>query len=87
LGVVNLDSSSLIQARLLAAVKGIRSGYREFCEGHELDEGTTALVPETAIGRLLSQDEGAELICGLERVIPKLPAASPVKGGLKRKRA
>jgi hypothetical protein len=35
-----------------------------FSEGHELDEATAALVPATAIGRMLDQDEAAKLIRG-----------------------
>jgi hypothetical protein len=53
-GVVILDSPSIIQARLLAAVMGMDRGG-EFCEGHALDEATAALVPATAIGRMLTR--------------------------------
>jgi hypothetical protein len=36
-------------------------------EGYELDEATAALVPDTAIGRLLDQEEAAKLIRRIER--------------------
>jgi hypothetical protein len=49
-----------------------------FCEGHELDRDSTALVPATAIGRMLNQDEAAKLIKRIERGIPKRPAAASV---------
>jgi hypothetical protein len=32
--------------------------------GHELDEATAALVPATAIGRMIDQEEAAKLIRG-----------------------
>jgi hypothetical protein len=38
-------------------------------EGHEPDEAAAALVPTTAIGRLLEPDEAAKLIRRLERGI------------------
>jgi hypothetical protein len=38
-------------------------------------EATAALVPDTAIGRLLDQDEAAKLIRRLERGIPQRPDA------------
>jgi hypothetical protein len=85
-GVVILDSPSIIQARLRAAVKGIDQGA-DSAEGHELDEATAALVPDAAIGRLLSQDEAAKLIRRLERGIPKRPTAASVRRAVKRKRA
>jgi hypothetical protein len=52
-GVITLDSPPLIGARVRAAVEGIDQGA-EFAEGHELDRDTAALVPATAIGRMLS---------------------------------
>jgi hypothetical protein len=39
-------------------------------EGHELDPETAALVPASAIDRMLSQEEGAALIRRLEARIP-----------------
>jgi hypothetical protein len=59
----------------------------EFCEGHELDEETAALVSATAIGRLLDQEEATKLIRRIEREIPKRPAATSVRRAVKRKRA
>jgi hypothetical protein len=85
-GVIILESSHLMSARMRAAVEGIDQGT-DFAEGHELDPETAALVPASAIGRMLSQDEGAALIRRLERRIPKRAAAASAKRTVKRKRA
>lgn len=76
-GVVILDSSHILHARMRAAVEGIDQGA-EFCE-HELDRETSALVPARAIGRLLDQDKVTKLIRQFERGIPKRASAASVK--------
>jgi hypothetical protein len=58
-----------------------------FCEGHEeLDRASAALIPPSAIGRMLDQDEAAKLIRRIERGIPKRPPAPSVRRAVKRKR-
>jgi hypothetical protein len=64
-GIVIMDSWDIIQTRMRAAVKGIDQGG-EFCDGHELDEASAALVPDAALGRLSSQDEAVKLIRRLD---------------------
>jgi hypothetical protein len=69
-----------------AAVEYIDQGA-DFAEGHELEPETAALVPDSAIGRMLSQEEGGALVRGLEARIPKRAAAGSVPRALKRRRA
>jgi hypothetical protein len=85
-GVVILDSSHLMHARMRAAVEDIDQGA-DFAEGHKLDAKTAALVPASAIGRMLSQEEGAALIRRLEARIAKRSPAPSVRRAVKRRRA
>jgi hypothetical protein len=50
-----------------------------FCDGHELDGATAAVIPPDAIGRMLSLEEASKIIRKLERGIPKRAAAASVK--------
>jgi hypothetical protein len=52
-GVVVLESSALIQARMKAAVLGLDPGLE--CEGHQLDEASATQIPNEMIGRLLDE--------------------------------
>jgi len=45
------------------------------------------MVPATAIGSMLDQNEAAKLIRQIERGIPKRPAAASVRRAAKRTRA
>jgi hypothetical protein len=55
-GAVILDSSNLRHARSRAAIQGIDQGA-DFAEGHKLDKIAAALVPASAIGHMLEQEE------------------------------
>jgi hypothetical protein len=60
-------------------LQGIDQGA-EFAAGHKLDDTAAALVPASAIGRMLEQDEAANLIRSFIREIPKRPAAASARG-------
>ena len=77
-GVVILDSSSLIDARRLAASDRIDLG-EQFANGSELAADLAALMPATAIGRMLTPEETYELIERFDRSIPKRPPAPSIK--------
>jgi hypothetical protein len=70
LGVVILDSQSLLEARLQALIGGTDRNV-QLCEGHELDDKSAVLVPADAIGRMLSLKEASKIIQRIERGFPK----------------
>ena len=76
-GVLILDSWSLLQARFRACIEGLDCGT-QYCEGHELEGDSAALVPPSVIGRMLSHEEAGKLIRKIERWIPKRSAADSV---------
>jgi hypothetical protein len=86
LGAVVMDSSNLMHARMCSAIEVLDQGAL-FARGHELDRDTAALVPATAIGRLLGREEAARLLRRIESRIPKRPPAASVRRAVKRKRA
>jgi hypothetical protein len=64
-GAVIMEGSSMLEARMNAAVRKIAAGL-PFAEGHELSAKLIALIPPTKIGRMLSRTETMELIRLLE---------------------
>jgi hypothetical protein len=78
LGVVILDSTSLTNARQRAATDGIDHGA-QFANGSKLDAPLAALVPATALGRMLNPEETYKLIERFDRGLPKRPAALSVR--------
>lgn len=61
LGVLILDSSSLMEARMRATVDRIDRGAA-FARGYRIDKEAAVLVPPTAIGHMLDPVEAGELI-------------------------
>jgi hypothetical protein len=77
-GVVILDSTSLVDARNHAADYQIDLGA-QFANGSKLVADLAALVPPTALGRMLKPEEAFELLRQFDQGIPKRPAAPSVK--------
>jgi hypothetical protein len=74
-GVVTVGSEHVIGARMRAGLSGADQSA-QFCEEHELDPESVALIPATAVGRMLDRDEAAKLIRRIERGIPRRPAGA-----------
>jgi hypothetical protein len=80
-GVLIIEASSLISARMQAAVSGRDCGAG-FSEGHQLDPRYAVHVPNAAIGLMLSPPKAAAMIAAMEwpdgllRIQKKPPATS-----------
>jgi hypothetical protein len=76
-GATVIEASTLISARMAAAVYGLDDGL-DLVSGHELDAETARQVPEGMIGRLLDD----KALRKLQRTItPKKPPAPSVRPG------
>ena len=64
LGVLVLDSSSLMEARMRATLDRIDRGAA-FVRGYRLDKEAAHLVPAVALGRMLDPVESGELFTRL----------------------
>ena len=64
-GVVVIEAPSLIAARMRAALEAVEAGV-DFAEGHEIDAARSALVPAEQLERLLSIEEGNQLLKRLD---------------------
>ena len=70
-----IQASTLISARMAAAVYGLNDGL-DLVSGHELDAETARQVPEGMIGRLLDDRD----LRRLQHVLmPKKPPAPSIK--------
>jgi len=72
-GAAVIEASTLISARMAAAVYGLNDGL-DLVSGHELDAETARQVPEGMIGRLLDDKALREL----QRTITPKKAAGPL---------
>ena len=75
LGVVILEASSLVAARMQASLAELGRGG-VFSEGHALDAGCRALLTPDGIGRILAPQEAQALFTRFERAARKTPAPS-----------
>lgn len=57
LGVVIIEAGTLLEARMFAAIDGIDQ-LADFSEGYDLN-GHRVMIPDHAIGRMLSPGEAA----------------------------
>jgi hypothetical protein len=64
-GVVVIESDSLIAARMNTLSSRVDDGFT-FAGGHALDAEQTALVPQHAIGRMLTLVEAERLLSSFE---------------------
>jgi len=80
--VLIVEASHLLEARLRADLE--TPGLDDhFVEGHELNGKLAPLIPEEAIGRMMSAADAGKLIERLDP-IPKRPPAPSVRTGRRR---
>jgi len=76
LGVVILDSPSLVQARMSAAALGIDRGM-PFADGRPLGKAAVKLVPAAALARMLDPQEARALQESFTSAAPDTAAICP----------
>jgi hypothetical protein len=74
-GVVIIEGSSLIHARILAAQREL-GRVSDFAHGHFISSERRALIPHDFVGRMLSSSEAEELR-EYTRINSREPGASP----------
>ena len=82
-GVVIIEASSLITARMWAALEQLDQGAT-FSEGHALEYAITAALPAGTIGRMLTPAEAIQL---LHRLAPGSARDALEQSGARRRRA
>jgi hypothetical protein len=82
-GATVIEASTLISARMAAAVYGLNDGLN-FVSGRELDDASAHQIPENMIGRLLDDRDIRRL---QQALMPKKPPAPSVRRRAARKKA
>jgi hypothetical protein len=81
-GVVVVESTALISARLKAALAGADKGL-DFASGHQLDQASARQIPEAMIGRFLDDGDLRRLQRMLLKKKPPAPSVRRRAAGKK----